>query len=250
MIWLLTGLAGSRFVSTLQENIDRFSFGSVDFRLVVVENGSGVGCWKGHGDVLKSEPGVPAFLKVGLDFIREHAATGDWFARIDADDYYGSGYLKSVEDMASMGATFTGSPSVYVRTEDDHLYYLKSRDSGLKSALGGTLAGLVERAVDFPDTGKPWGEDTAWVTAMRATRAIGIPREASGYALCRHTGHEHTYPVHGHEFAHLWPCLPYHLGLWSESRVNGPLRLPERPILQAPFSAFSAIERLKSAQRD
>ena len=250
MLWLLTGLAGSRFVPTLKENLERFSSGGVPYRLVVVENGGGIGCWKGSSDVLQSKPGVPAFLKVGLDFIREHAATGDWFARIDADDYYGSGYLKSIEDMASMGATFTGSPSVYVRTEDDHLYYLKSRDSGLKSALGGTLAGLVERAVDFPDTGKPWGEDTAWVTAMRATRAIGIPREASGYALCRHTGHEHTYPVHGHEFAHLWPCLPYHLGLWSESRVNGPLRLPERPILQAPFSAFSAIERLKSAQRD
>ena len=189
-------------------------------RVLVVETGAAEGLWRGPGVVLRERRrGVVPFLQTALNHVREHAQPDDWVVRVDADDFYGPRYLEGVESVRLRGGEGTGIPSVYLRTEDNQLYFCQSKRS-FRGACGGTLAARVGSLVDFRDSGNAWGEDSLWVEDMLAAGRRMLPRDSRDYAFTRHDEGEHTYPLLGHEIPHCWNCDAYLLGGFTESKVG------------------------------
>lgn len=250
--WLVAGLWRPRFLGWLEDNISRIS-GGHHTHAVVVETGAAEGCWSRAGTVLQ-EPrrGVVPFLSRALEHIRSVADPDDWFVRVDADDYYGPKYLDVVDSVRRQGAEGTGIPSVYLRTEDDSLYFCKSKRDFLGpggGACGGTLAGRVGSLVEFRETGAPWGEDSLWVQDMLVTGCRMVPRHSVDYSMVRWEEGDHTYPIRGHELPHCWNCDAYLLGQFSTSKVARafePVGLPIPPDVARISSAF---DRLRFASR-
>lgn len=215
--FLLIGLHNKRFVSDVSGHV---ALMRGNFQTVVVESGDALGAWPLGGHVLRAvAPGVVPFLNQGLEYLRAVASPGDWFVRIDCDDYYGPDYLTHVIASRENDAVASGISNVYVRTEDDRLLLARGKNPSCAGAPGGTLAGDIFRAVPFRST-SAWGEDQIWCEDMRSLGRHVVDRPGAGYALQRHAGHSHTWPVTGEQLVHVWPCYAYDMGRWDPQVVN------------------------------
>jgi glycosyltransferase involved in cell wall biosynthesis len=137
-------------------------------RLLVVENGKGVGAVGAQGladqvDVVaRSAPHQAAARNAGLAVVRELCGPLDWFAVWDDDDQHGPGYLAEIAEHAC-GQDVLGKSSFFMRLGDRRLVCFMRPAHRL---WGGTLAGRVKGVLDFRDVGR-WGEDGDWLRRMR-----------------------------------------------------------------------------------
>lgn len=244
--WLIVGLKDSKFAQPIAAYIQRM-VGGLEFEIVVVETGEGIGAWgkiANSGAILRcEEPGVVPFLNKALKYIRTHGDPADWVVRLDADDYYGQYYLSNIDNVRRRGADATGLPDVFVRTEEDRLFFCEGKNAARAGVVGGTIAGRLGCFLNFRSD-EAWGEDQNWCQDMHAAHVKIHPREPNSYAMWRHEGHAHTWPVRGEEIVHIWPCDAYDLGDWMALKVDwgqidGALVKPD------PRMCIAAVQRLK-----
>lgn len=220
--WLIVGIKDRKFEASIAEMIRSFEVPpEAAVGVLVVETGEAVGCWKPDESAVvrvQNIRGVVAFLNTALLWLKENAGPDDWFVRIDSDDYYGPKYLLEVDASRRAGAVCSGIASCFVRTEDDHLYFCKGLNPARAGVPGGTLAGNIEVA-EFFRSEQAWGEDSNWCQDMDEIGWTVMGRHHAHYAMCRWSGHIHTFPVRGHELPHVWLCNAQDMGSWDESVV-------------------------------
>lgn len=215
--WLLAGLHSKRFAEQLRQSLQRLEAGEYRTTAVVVESAEGVGHFSGALE--EKRPGVVPFLATGMQHIRERAKPGDWFVRVDADDWYGREYLGNVDSVRRQGAVATGIQSPYVVTEKGKLYWGFDKSSGV-TGFGGTLAGSVFDCPDFVAGQDLWGEDDSWVKTFLKSGSRYALRDSRGYAWARWDGHKHTFPFPGHCLLHMYNWDVRSLGDFSLEKIE------------------------------
>lgn len=230
-IWCVTGLDSPAWAANVQANFARQR--DVDARLLVVENGAGIGAW-GEG-ALRSGPGVTDYINTGLEYVRRYSKPGDVFTKFDADDYYGPEHLSRVVRALGNRRVGAAACSIFVRTEADRLLSVRFPvEAGTligdrAPCHGPTLSCWVSDALDFPETREGWGEDSRWVEAMRARSVEFVALPMGHFAYCRHTSRDHAFPVLGNEIRHVWSRAEVDdVGPWSEAVVDGAAEPKER----------------------
>jgi len=240
--WLVIGIKDKVFEKQLHKNLDRLNKSNLNVQVLVVETGEAMGLF--DDAITQDKVGVVPFLQSAFDHLKKESAPGDWFVRIDVDDYYGPEYLPEIDSVRKMGADGTGIPSVYVRAESGSLYYCESKRV-FRGACGGTLAGRIDKSIYFKETEQPWGEDSVWVSEMIDEGYKILPRSSKDYAFVRWSGHQHTYPVPGDALPHVWNCSGYHQGEWSEDKLT---LIPDKsnPIKLDAKAAFEGIKAINN----
>jgi len=150
--WMVTGCHDRRWLDNVVANYARQT--RVDKHLIIVENGGGIGaaldCVALPGVVvLQSEPGPAQPLNAALAWLREHASPADWFCKADSDDYYGPGYLESIQPAIDEGLDYAGRSSLYIRTTEDRLWYVEGKGDSEARAI--TCYGLGTTITNFAD---------------------------------------------------------------------------------------------------
>jgi len=237
--WLIIGVKDPRFYDNINQNIKRIS-NSFNTECVIVETGEGIGLFD-HA-ITQEKPGVVAFLNTALSHVKDKP--DDWFVRIDADDYYGPNYLKLIDDARLSGADATGIASVYTKTESGDIYYCESKRQ-FNGAFGGTIAGRIGSAIEFEETGYPWGEDTKWISSMITQGRTVLPRKSQDYAFVRWEGHNHTYPVSGEAMPHFLNCNAYYQGKWDPYKLKSSFN-KESPVKKNSKLAFEGAKSLQA----
>lgn len=216
-LWMVTGLHDERWSMNVTANYARQTYEQK--RLIIVENGgaSAAGFVGLPGVVvLASERGPAQPLNVALEWLRENAATDDWFAKCDADDYYGPGYLAS---MSRIDADYCGRASLYIRNTEGRLWYVEG-EAGGHLFHGPTLAAPIRSALDFPIT-PDWGEDAAWCRAMHEAGRTAGTVAPEGFCYQRWPTYRHTWPCTDLELRTSWEAEFIDLGPIDYDIVNG-----------------------------
>jgi hypothetical protein len=219
MIWCIAGLHDPKWLSNIWENFDRQTY--LGKRLVIVENGLGVGhggSWK--ATVLQSEKGAAQPLNAGLRYIRSVASADDKFCKFDADDYYGPEYLSGI---AESKTDYCGRSSLYIRTTNDRLWFAQG-DSDAYVFHGPSIAGKV------------WGEDAEWCLAMHREGRNCEVLKPEGLCYQRHANNEHAWPVTDSELRGSWGVEFFDLGEFDRLVVDGILERPRESLGIAEFS--------------
>jgi len=203
--WLIIGVKDPRFYDNINQNIKRIS-NSFNTECVIVETGEGIGLFD-HA-ITQEKPGVVAF-----------------FARLS-------------------GADATGIASVYTKTESGDIYYCESKRQ-FNGAFGGTIAGRIGSAIEFEETGYPWGEDTKWISSMITQGRTVLPRKSQDYAFVRWEGHNHTYPVSGEAMPHFLNCNAYYQGKWDPYKLKSSFN-KESPVKKNSKLAFEGAKSLQA----
>lgn len=205
MIWLLAGLHTERFSKNLRQSLRNLSSKNVK-TLVVLQNDVKFRSSK-NVVTIQSKPGIINYLQTGLDWLRNNTEPGDWFARIDCDDIYTRKYIRELKSVISDDVIWSSIPSPYVKVGNS-LVYCEHLDTNSMVGLGGTLAGRIDKSYDFiPPEGTERGSDTTWCKSMSCYK--GIARLTVGFALQRHQGHKHVFPVPTDVLIHVWPVTSY-----------------------------------------
>jgi hypothetical protein len=197
-------------------------------RLVVVENGRGVGACASVGlfpDLLLEGPeDVVELRNQALDAARRLG--GGAFAFWDDDDWYGRYYLLEQEAAITAGC-FAGKIDRFVRTRTGLWLF-----SGICSDKRGqsltvstsTLAGRVEDAVEFAPNTYAWGEDSLWCERMFALGYRVNVTSRFGYSYTRGNPRDHLWPAAADELGRLWQDdggTVSDCGAWDPEVVEG-----------------------------
>ena len=135
--------------------------------LIVVENGAGIGACRDAGFepsmLVQSNDHQSHARNAGIEAAQALGADG--WAMLDADDYYGPGYIAKVE-AALQGAELVAQSSAYVRLSDGRLLLLSGRtDPHFGSTLASNRFDLRYRV---PDTAVTWEDDTLLLADAQA----------------------------------------------------------------------------------
>lgn len=223
--WIVSGLHDDRFKANLQKSVKNITKNNADIKIVIVEQNN-CSCDIDNAIVLKSKLGYQEYLNVGFSFVKENSSKGDWFIKVDSDDYYGPGYLKQIDAVRKAGNKCTGIPSFYMRAEDNNLYYMKSSDNHI--AFGGSLAGEIKGMADFV-VKENISDDRDWCLDMYNAGHAIVPRKPNGWAWLRHPNHEHVLRIPAKKIIYTTPYETYDQGKWSSKKVNS------APDLSNPF---------------
>lgn len=136
-----------------------------DVRLVIIENGEGVGACKRYNltpnVLLTSEPHQSYARNAGLNWLRKRG--GGFFVMMDGDDYYGPGYVDKMVEASKHGDVI-GQASMFVRmTEGDLCLFRGAEDREVPSVMGSTISGNAEIVPDYRHPGEnSWEDDTCF----------------------------------------------------------------------------------------
>ena len=215
--WVLTGLKNDKFLNHIKSCIE--SFQDIDFELVVVTHKDS-NIKFDNAKVLKCEEfGIAPFFNTGLEYIKENCGPDDWFVRLDSDDYYGPNYLNNIESVRLLGAKATGIKDVYIGTEDMGLIFCQGMNDCSFGVPGGTLAGLVSESKYFRSV-KPWDDDLNWCNDMSSAGINIVERDYRDFCLMRYPDNNHTFPITGKEFPHVWLCEAFNQGKWNINKIK------------------------------
>lgn len=238
--WLVAGLHTEKLASNLAESLGRLCSCGLSAEPLIVERGTGRGCFPGALSV--GAPGVVPFLTAAWERLKKVAEPGDWFVRVDADDWYGETYLPRVDTARKEGHEATSITSPYLVTEQGQLFWCKSQRTS-PGGFGGTLAGAIDDCPPFRESGKAWGEDGIWAEDVVRKGLSLVDRSSQGYAWRRLPEHEHTFPLTGNHVLNLYPWKAYDLGTFSKEKAEQEPRELGEP-LPPDLSAASEILRL------
>lgn len=223
-LWLIIGLHDSKWIDNIRNNITRLSNQSdIICKPVIVENGAK---WIEGEDIIKSSPGVSNYINAGIAYVKSKAKPGDWLAKIDADDYYGSIRATNIAKAANAGANLVGASSIFCNINNK----LFAADFQIPNwtaiptnimAHGPTLACRVDICEMFPTPDRGFGEDILWIDKMRSKGIDCYSLPPEGFCWNRYPDNNHAFPIVGEEIIHLWECPTYDLGKFDEEIING-----------------------------
>lgn len=161
------------------------------FRLCVVENGAALGACKRAGFrpdlLLGSVPHQSAARNVALHALR---GRGAFFFTMDADDWYGPGYLTELLKNRRKADVVGKRRHLVLLRDGLHLFDARGANKTTAWLHGACIAGYADDAIDFPTTAI--GEDHAWCAGMRQIGATLYATSARNYVYVR-TGSAHTW---------------------------------------------------------
>lgn len=159
----------------------------------VVENGGAIGACKQMSTgadflVLNSTEHQSVARNVALEAIRHRG--GGFFFTLDADDWYGPGYLSEL--LANRHkADFVGKRRHLVLLPDGlYLFDARSANRPTKWLHGACIAGQAEDAIDFPIVRV--GEEQLWAEELRKRGYTFYATSARNYVY-NHLGNQHTW---------------------------------------------------------
>ena len=246
--WCITGIDSDKWVDNTRDNFKRASVG-LDARLVIVENGPGLGQWgklQNNEYLITSNPGCANYINAGLSFVKKHCKPDDWFLKFDSDDYYGNGFMNQHLYLSNNGAKALSSSSIFVRTELDDLWFvdfdvMQGEKLINKVLHGPTLAARMDVVVDFPEPPEPWGEDALWIDKMLNNGIEFVSLSLYAFAYCRHSDRDHSFPIMGDLLRHMYSgAKVYNLGKWNEQIVNG--QAQHNYGTEIPFDPYSMVK--------
>lgn len=244
-IWMITGLHNSRWVSNTITNFVRQQY--LYKRLIVVENGEGIGAWPQHTGlspiVLRSEPGAAQSLNTALSWLREHVGAEGWFCKCDSDDYYSANYLSSIVPAIEAGADYAGRSSLYIRTTEERLWYVEG-DPHAHVFHGPTIAGRVSSSYDFPLV-QDWGEDAEWCLQMHASGRTCKVLPPEGVCYQRWAGYRHTWPCTDREILTSWDRPFCDLGDFDIDVIDGTKPRPKGHLLDSKPTGINDLMAIR-----
>lgn len=215
---MVAGLHDKRWLPNVLNNYARQTYKNK--RLLIVENGNGIGCASGDFDIIKSDPGCGQYINAAIAWLRANANPNDWFCKCDADDYYGPKYLAQISKPVTKGKIdYLGRKSLYIRTTENRLWYAEAMDAKF-IFHGPTLAARIKDTLDFPLVTR-WGEDGQWCRLMNTAGKISCSLPAEGVCYQRWSEYSHTWPCTDEELRTLWQVDFQDLGEFDEDVVNG-----------------------------
>lgn len=207
-MWLMTGFHSEKFRDNLAKNVNMFLESDPNVKILIVLQNNLMFEKQDRVTTIESETGVIPYLQAGLNFLRNNSNEGEWFARFDSDDWYSPKYLEAIMKVQETDAVWSCIPSPYVKVGDTLVWCEKFPQENI-SGLGGTLASKINCAVDFT---APNLDDVTWCNDMHAKGHKAIARGPEGFALLRHEGHKHVFPMPAESLIHAWPCDAYSQG--------------------------------------
>ncbi len=177
MITVIVPHARPQYASNLLANFRRQR--GIEAQLLVVENGDAVGSVSSEdATVICSGNHQSDAMNTGLAWLRANGG-GAW-ARFDDDDWYGPGYLASVEvSLQGSGLIVSGMPWRFVML-DDGLHQFQ----GTGEFTGGSLAASNADVLPFE---RCRDDDIRWSRNMRAQGHRFVQRSPQGYCYDRTT---------------------------------------------------------------
>jgi hypothetical protein len=204
-IWFVCPFSRPEYASNVWDNYVRQSHGRK--RLIVVENGAGLGKFKGVGIDRRGlvilhtgKIGVSAAKNVALDWLARHDPDAVW-STFDDDDIYWHSYATEVAHGASMGAALWGKASWYVHPVERHELWLladQEPQAWASSVHGATISGWVRDGWRFDET-LLQGEDMDLCRRVLEAGGKIWSTSRNHYAWIRRNGAGHTYPARDHD---------------------------------------------------
>jgi hypothetical protein len=242
---MISGLHDPRWVNNILENYVRQNYRFK--RLLIIENGNGIGTCEHlilpkNVYILRSEIGCSQYMNAGIEWLREYSWR-DWWAKCDSDDYYGPNYLDQINEAAKTNADYAGRNSIYVRTTDNHLWYLSGNSTHIFH--GPTLAAKVATTHLFPLV-KTWGEDLLLCKNMKSMAKRPYIMEPKGFCYQRFSYYDHTWPCTDVEMRTIWQSDIIDLGEFDLNKVESGSKsgelLPKIELNHDNFMPFRLIK--------
>jgi len=170
-IYAIVPFSKPQFIENVKKNFTQQKYS--DKKLIIVENGDGLGTCKKHGfepDVLLTSDSHQSWARnEAIQWVKNHG--GGICANFDDDDYYGPSYLSELNDNKDK-ANIIGKYDFFIKTLKGFLRLFEGVCSNSPTELmhGATIALRAEEALEYKDTGK-WGEDWDLLERMRAQGA-------------------------------------------------------------------------------
>ena len=195
---------------SVQQNFERQDYENK--HLIVVENGEGVGYWKGPGEVLRSRVQTAGAAKnVALDELRKrHGAARHLMAVMDDDDYYGARYLAEQVRFLQRGHHLVGKNTHFVI--DRRGFWLVNplvHDCSHPWCSGATQAFNIQKVERFIE--KPTGEDLQFVRDA-SSRGTVLHLSTPFHYLWERRGMNHAYKGDTIKRAKNWGLQLVYLG--------------------------------------
>lgn len=133
------------FFQNVINNFNRQSFKNK--RLIIVENGNGIGSFKNTDCILLSSDEHQSYAKnEGIDWVKKNG--GGWWVTMDDDDYYGPEYLTEIANNTKNGNVI-GKHGRFFGNEDYTFLMLAPENQPQQSVLGATIAARSEDSCEF-----------------------------------------------------------------------------------------------------
>jgi hypothetical protein len=202
MINVIVPFSKPEFLNNTIQNFTQQTY--KDKRLIIVENGPGIGCFKNTDFVVLSSGQHQSLAKnEAINWIRNHG--GGWFSTFDCDDYYGSNYLEELSQNLDK-AEIIGKHDRFLKTENDELIltYGLYENNYSKSIQGPTISARSEDCCFFKDVynkdGSIWsGDDADFIADMTTKGARIYSTSRFNFMQCRYKSDHHVWCVYAKE---------------------------------------------------
>jgi hypothetical protein len=197
MINIIVPFSKPVFKNNIIENFKRQTY--FDKRLIIIENGKGIGSFKNSEYIILSSGSHQSLAKnEGIDWVKKNG--GGWWTTWDCDDYYGPNYLQELSENLDK-AEIIGKSDRFLKTENDELVLT----SGIMNNIQGpTITALAEECCYFqvifnPDGTPQSGEDSKFIKDMKDRGARIYSTSKFNFMQCRYKDVEHVWPIYSNE---------------------------------------------------
>ena len=164
MITVIVPFSRPQFFDNVVENFQRQTY--PDKKLIVVENGEGIGYFQDLGCIVLTSGRHHALAKnEAINWMKRH--DGGWWVTMDDDDYYGPHYLAEVAENTSKADVLGKRDRFFSDTKSLFLMERRERIDSV-GLLGATLAA---RSEDSCELKKETHDDMLFVDDMAAQGA-------------------------------------------------------------------------------
>jgi len=229
-IWCVVPFSRPKYAKAIFERFAKQTY--ADKRLVIVENGAGVGACKKLGlspDLLLTSGKHQSWAKnEAILKLRALGHSGDYWSTWDDDDYYGPRYLEELAANLHKGDVIGKSRS-YIKLSDDHLYLMTSppqNDVVTQSWVihGPTITARIGDSLLFEHL--PFAEDLKFVHQMKEQGGIAYATSQYNWCYMRGPIRDHTWMISDEEFKFANSNHFIDYGAFDEDVVNGIKEVP------------------------
>jgi hypothetical protein len=195
-IWCVVGFCHPNLIDDIKNNF--FNQKYPYKKLIIVENGNGIGKWKKTSDqeyILQSNfTGASKPLNEGIKLAKQLAGPNDWWAKWDDDDLYLPNYLQSIIDVEDKEVSVVGRYTIWIRDENNEMWFCEGPSncySDFKYQPKGPTIVAKINCPFFPEIGG-YSEDYHW---LKLIQSLGLKiwlNPANGF-IWRRFGPEHNH---------------------------------------------------------
>jgi hypothetical protein len=191
-IYAIVPFSRPDMLENVKNNFTRQAF--CDKKLVLVENGPGIGTCKKYNftpDILLTSDAHQSHAKnTAINELNKRG--GGFWTTFDDDDWYGKKYISELHENRNKAAII-GKYEIFVQMSDGELnLFLGAFENAFTEYVHGpTISAMAENSIEFSSANE-WGEDGQWVYDMRQLGAHLYSTSRWNFVVQR-TPHPHTW---------------------------------------------------------